>query len=104
MQHSFSKLDFDKMNSDDEIKAGVEEIWSVYDTDNSGSLDKEQASEFLKSAIKGITGEEATPYQVSRDFIKMDLDKSGDIDKEEAVKYLKGVKIGMKLKALSGGN
>ena len=103
MQHSFSALDFEKMNTDDEIKAGVEEIWSVFDTDNSGTLDKEQASEFLKSAHKSITGEEPTTYEISRDFIKMDLDKSGDIDKEEAVKYLKGVKLGMKLRSMTAG-
>ena len=92
------------MNSDAQIKAGVEEIWSAYDTDNSGKLDKKQAFEFLKSANKGITGEESTKHQIETDFIKMDLDKSGDIDKEEAVKYLKGVKIGMQLKAMTGGN
>ena len=91
------------MNSDAEIKAGVEEIWSAYDTDNSGKLDKKQAFEFLKSANKGITGEESTKHQIETDFIKMDLDKSGDIDKEEAVKYLKGVKIGMQLKAMMSG-
>ena len=82
------------MNTDEDYEKGVEEIWAVFDDDKSGKLDKEQATEFLRHAIKSITGEPAGDYQIQRDFIKMDLDKSGDIDKDEAIKYLKGVKAG----------
>ena len=63
--------DPEKMNSNDEIKtqpekieARLEEIWLDFDTNNSGTLNKEEAIEFLKSAIKGITEKEATEYQV----------------------------------------
>ena len=37
------KIDFDAMNTDDEIKAGVEEIWAVFDDNKSGKLEKHQA-------------------------------------------------------------
>ena len=95
-------MDVETLNFDNETETQLEELWSIFDRDNSGTLIKDEANEFLKSAIKDITGKEATEYQVERDYIKMDLDNSGHIDKEKAVKYLKGVKIGMQLKTMTG--
>ena len=99
---SLSQLDVETLNSDDVTETQLEDLWSIFDRDNSGILNKDDANEFLKSAIRDITGKEPTEYQVERDYIKMDLDNSGHIDKEKAVKYLKGVKIGMQLKAITG--
>jgi len=39
-------------NIDDILEVCIEEIWSQYDTDNSGTLDREECKEFILSTIR----------------------------------------------------
>ena len=90
------------MKTDEEYKAGVEQVWQIFDGDQSGTLDGRESKEFLKVVIKELTGNDATEDELERVIINMDTDGSGDVDKEEAIKYLKGMKLGMQLRRLSG--
>ena len=86
--------------TEDDYKQEVEKIWSTYDGDGSGSLNKEEACQLLKDFIGDLTGEVPDEDELENKFHAMDLDQSGDIDKEEAVRFLKGYRAGVQLKQM----
>ena len=81
-------------------RARVEEIWKIYDTNNSGVLEKEQAKAFLLDELKTMTGSEPTEDELERNFNIIDEDASGTLDKEEVLKFLKGFGLGFTLRNL----
>ena len=97
------KVTINIMNgSEDDYRQQIDTIWEVYDEDKSGVLDEEEAKKLLKVIIKEVTGTEPTQSELKRNFMKMDKDRSGDIDKEECIAYLRGVRMGQKLKMITG--
>ena len=81
-------------------RARVEEIWKIYDTNNSGVLEKDQAKAFLLDELKTMTGSEPTEDELERNFNIIDEDASGTLDKEEVLKFLKGFGLGFTLRNL----
>ena len=67
----------------------VEQIWDVYDADNSGDLDKEETWKFVKECL-GNLGSCGNLSQKAFDkiFITFDTDKSGTIEKSEMVDFI----------------
>ena len=67
-------------------------IWSEYDADGSGHLDKEETRQFIMDTIREMgDGEEFTEDDFDECFAKVDLDGSGTIDFEEMLYFIKVV-------------
>ena len=66
------------------IEQAVEGIWQAYDTDGSGTLEREEARNLMNEII-GTLDEETFNILFS-DF---DQDGSGTIDKPEMVQFIK---------------
>ena len=70
----------------------VQDIWNEYDDDNSGSLDKEETREFIKSTLcdmgdgKGMNNEE-----FEQCFAEFDEDGSGTIEKNEMIAFIRKI-------------
>ena len=71
-------------NIDAVITKCVEDIWKEYDTDNNGTLDKDEAKQFMNKTLATMDGEENVEYSeedFAACFAEFDKDKSGTIDK-----------------------
>ena len=60
----------------------IEQLWSNYDKDGSGSLSKEEAAKLLNDAFG-----ESNKDKVDKFMSEADADKSGAISKEELVSW-----------------
>ena len=77
------------MNVDDILRKCVKQIWSEYDDDNSGVLDKEETKRFIMSTIKDMgDGESFTNEDFEKCFKKVDSDGSGTVDPEEMLQFI----------------
>ena len=83
------------VDTDEGYAKSIDEIWRLFDENQNGKLEKDEAKVFLRAILKQVNGSTPTNKEIKRNFVKMDLDRSGDIDKEEALKYLKGMRIGL---------
>ena len=68
----------------------MDEIWSKYDDDNSGELDKEEAKLFVQDTLAGVDAESNGFSDEDFDacFLLFDKDGSGSIDKSEMVQFI----------------
>ena len=69
------------------VYAEVEKIWILFDSDNNGTIDKEEIQEYLQQmAYPKI---EVKQEQVNEIFQLIDVDRDGKVDKDEMVCFLK---------------
>ena len=73
------------VNIDWIIRQAVDDIWLQYDSDNSGSLDKEETRQFVYSILVTMNGAD---FQLDdrlfeTTFRQVDVDESGMIEKDE---------------------
>ena len=79
---------------DSSITKCVEEIWSKYDKDDSGCLDKDEVRQFVKDLlsdnqqIREADGSAYDNAEFEECFRQFDADGSGTIDREEMAKFI----------------
>ena len=77
------------------ISKCVEEIWSKYDKDDNGHLDKDEVRQFVNDLLsdnKHLREADGSAYndaEFEECFSSFDKDGSGTIDKEEMTKFIK---------------
>ena len=70
----------------------VKEIWSEYDADNSGSLDKDETKLFVKNTLCEMgDGKGMSDAEFERCFEEFDEDGSGTIEKHEMIHFIKNI-------------
>ena len=69
----------------------MQEIWSEYDDDNSGSLDKEETRHFIDQTLGGISGKVLSDDEFDDLFKEFDADGSGTIEKNELRDFIKRI-------------
>ena len=75
---------------DDLLKKCLEQIWTEYDDDASGQLDKDECKKFIMDTVKEMGGDEDfSEEEFEACFQQVDLDGSGTIDQEEMLKFIK---------------
>jgi Ca2+-binding EF-hand superfamily protein len=75
---------------DQAIQGVIDQIWSTYDVDNSGELDKEETKKFVQDTLGNLgSGDEFSDEAFSEVFATFDKDGSGNIDKAEMVTFIK---------------
>jgi len=74
----------------------VDHIWSEYDADGNGTLDKEETLKFITDYLESATGE--TDFQdqeflacFNQIFKDADADGNGVLDKEEMAEFLQKI-------------
>lgn len=74
------------------IQQTVEAVWSNYDTDGNGFLDKDETFNFVLDSLRSM-GQEAnlTREAFEEAFAEYDADGTGRISKGEMAAYLKKV-------------
>jgi hypothetical protein len=74
----------------DAINKAVEKIWSLYDVDNSGVLEKDEAKDFLATVLKDVPGApEFNEAVFEQQFEKIDLNKDGLIQRGEMFVFIR---------------
>ena len=77
---------------DTEWRAIVDALWSQYDADNSGYLDKQEMRPLAQAALAQVGyGEEIDQTVCDAFFAEVDNDGNGKIDKEELMKFMKSL-------------
>ncbi len=71
----------------------VEKLWSQYDKDGSGMLDKDEAKVFIMSTLADMGAADAQFSDEDYDacFLEFDVDGSGQISKGEMTAFIKKV-------------
>ena len=70
----------------------VKEIWSEYDADNSGSLDKDETKHFVQGTLCEMgDGKGMSDAEFERCFEEFDEDGSGTIEKHEMIHFIKNI-------------
>lgn len=73
----------------------MDEIWDQYDTDNSGSLDMDEAKRFLKNTLTEFYDDsDFSDGDFEAAFHEFDADGSGTIEKNEMAIFVKRMKQG----------
>ena len=85
---------------DIKLRDEVDAIWSKYDQNKNGVLDREEAFAFLKDMMAEVTGQAPTQEEIESNFKILDEDGSGDVSKEETYKFIKGYRIGHTLREM----
>ena len=68
----------------------VDEIWSKYDKDNSGELDKNETKQFVMDTLQDMAdGAGFSDADFDQCFAEFDKDGSGNIEKDEMVEFIK---------------
>ena len=88
---------FASLERDETRREKVDKIWSQFDENGDGVLDKEEAYRFLRVSLKEFSGQEPSDEDIERNFESIDFDKNGVLDKDEVYRYLKGFEMGLKL-------
>ena len=70
------------------FQAKLDEIWSQYDTNETGVLEKDQALEFLRASMQKISNAPPTDEVVEEKFRETDLNGDGKLNREEVLQYL----------------
>ena len=77
---------------DNVIAKCVDEIWSKYDTDGNGNLDKEETKQFVRDTLSDMSdGAGFNDEDFDQCFREFDKDNSGTIEKGEMVQFIKQV-------------
>ena len=74
------------------ILSTVKYLWTKFDKDGNGSLDKNETRALMKQMLYTLTdGKETefTEHQFNRCFQKFDKDKNGTIEREEMQEFVK---------------
>jgi hypothetical protein len=101
MNESMRKNDYFKPDGratdfDDILKGIVENVWDNYDTNRTGTLDKDHCRFFAKDLVREMTVSginlkfEEQEYQDV--FAEIDEDGSGTVDKDEAIELIKRIR------------
>ena len=82
----------DSNEIDQVIQKCVDEIWTKYDQDNSGALDKEETKKFVQDTLSDMAdGAGFNDDDFDQCFREFDQDGSGTIEKGEMVRFIKQV-------------
>ena len=74
------------------ISRCVQEIWQEYDDDNSGSLDKEETRQFVKTTLGDMgEGKGMSDEEFEQCFLEFDEDGSGTIEKHEMIAFIRNI-------------
>lgn len=74
------------------LRRNIDQIWSQYDRDRNGTLDKREARAFIKAALGTMRKQGQSVQQFCDDvFYKIDKDHSGSITKYEMTLFLKQI-------------
>ena len=75
------------------IQKCVDDIWTTYDTDKSGSLDKEETKKFVTQTLAEMQDADGNidPAEFEKTFAEFDKDNSGTIEKDEMAAFIKKV-------------
>ncbi len=66
------------------LQSTVDEIWSKYDTDNNGRLDKSEMRAFVEATMtQAGVNKTITDEDFKKIFEQVDKDESGTIEKDE---------------------
>ena len=75
---------------DDALAGAVDKMWSTYDTDGNGYLDKEETKRFVMDTLKSMgTTDNVSQEDLDAAFIEFDTDKTGKITKENMIAYMR---------------
>ena len=70
----------------------VDDIWTKYDNDNSGALDKDETKAFVQDTLADMAdGAGFSDEDFEQCFREFDKDGSGTIEKAEMVQFIKSV-------------
>ena len=80
------------VNVDDLIKSIVDEIWDKYDTDKNGTLEPNEAKEFILTVLRS-TGDNAplSDDDFEKCFLEFDADNNRMIEKQEMEAFIKRI-------------
>ena len=75
------------------IRKCVEDIWSEYDKDGSGALDRKETKNFVNNSLSEMndSGEQFSDADFDACFREFDKDGSGLIEKEEMALFIKKI-------------
>ena len=72
------------------IAGVIEQIWSTYDVDGNGTLDKEETKKFVQDTLGNLgSGDEFSDEAFDEVFSTFDKDNSGTVEKPEMVTFIK---------------
>ncbi len=72
------------------IQSVIDQIWSTYDVDNSGALDKNETKKFVQDTLGNLGGgDEFSDEAFDEVFATFDKDNSGTVEKPEMVIFIK---------------
>lgn len=83
-----------KAETEAAIDAVCEDLWKKYDSDNSGSLDKEEALKFVAEVCGASGGNDVDKTEFETFFNDLDKDGSGTLEKDEIKKFIKELVCG----------
>ena len=69
----------------------VDEIWTKYDDDGNGFLDKQETKNFVMDTLKNVTEGGYNEDDFEQCFREFDKDGSGTIEKSEMATFIKQV-------------
>ena len=73
----------------------VDDIWELYDTDQSGVLNKSQTKNFVIDTLKNLRPDDKFSDEAFSDVFKsFDRDNSGNVEKKEMFYFIKHIMIG----------
>ena len=74
------------------IQQCVDDIWSEYDKDNSGFLDKEETKQFVKNTLNEMQdNNDFSETDFEACFLDFDRDGSGTVHRNEMAIFIKKV-------------
>ena len=77
---------------DEVINKCVADIWTQYDTDGNGTLDKNETKEFVKKTLGEMdSNDDFSDEDFNACFAEFDKDGNGTIDKAEMALFIKKV-------------
>lgn len=80
----------DEQNLAEAIEKVCEDLWTQYDKDNSGTLDKAETRKFV-AEVCGTSGADVDGEEFDKFFKELDADGSGTLEKEEIKKFIRGI-------------
>jgi len=74
----------------------IDEVWAKYDTDNNGTLERNEIRVFLQDIrFEKMGHRDVDEVEVNEAMSMMDSDLNGSVDKDEFKKYFENVGVGM---------
>ena len=72
------------------IQGVIDQIWSTYDVDNSGALDRDETKKFVQDTLGNLgSGDDFSDEAFGEVFATFDKDGSGTVEKDEMVVFIK---------------